>query len=483
MKPTSQRWAHFRFSVIGTLLASPPEAHGELASAVQRLAEKTWVHPTSGKSVQYQASTIERWYYLVAHQATGSDTIASLVRKRRCDAGRTIIAPELALALLAQYQKHRSWSAKLHYDNILELIKTKGDLGVTPSYQTVRRFYRNKGLLRLPRRRGDERPGAEAARLRQTAKETCSYEVEHVGGLWHLDFHKARRQILADDGTWMTPVALAMIDDHSRLACHVQWYLTEQTRDLVHGFTQSLMRRGLPRALMTDNGSSMTSDEFKSGLGHLGIIHEPTLPYSPHQNAKVENFWARLEGRAMAMFESVKSPSLSLLNDATFAWVEMEYNREIHGETGQAPTARFLAGKSVLRPSPPLQDLRDAFRIDERRTQRRGDGTVVIGGVRFEVPGRLRHLLTMTVRYARWDLSHVHVVCDHTGLVLAPLYPLDKTKNADGRRRALPLSPVALPKLESSDDQMAPLLKRLMADFAATGLPPAYLPQTYELEV
>ena len=483
MKPTSQRWAHFRFSVIGTLLASPPEAHGELARAVQKLAEKTWVHPTSGKSVQYQASTIERWYYLAAHQAAGGDTIASLVRKRRRDAGRTIIAPELALALLAQYQKHRSWSAKLHHDNILELIKTKGGLGVTPSYQTVRRFYRSKGLVRLPRRRGDERPGAEAARLRQTAKETCSYEVEHVGGLWHLDFHKARRQILADDGTWMTPVALAMIDDHSRLACHVQWYLTEQTRDLVHGFTQSLMRRGLPRALMTDNGSAMTSDEFKSGLGRLGIIHEPTLPYSPHQNAKVENFWARLEGRAMAMFESVKSPSLSLLNDATFAWVEMEYNREVHGETGQAPTARFLEGKSVLRPSPPLQDLRDAFRIDERRTQRRGDGTVVIGGVRFEVPGRLRHLLTMTVRYARWDLTHVHVVCDHTGLVLAPLYPLDKTKNADGRRRALPLSPVALPKLESTDDQMAPLLKRLMADFAATGLPPAYLPQTYELEV
>ena len=480
MKPTSQRWAHFRFSVIGTLLASPPEAHGELAQAVQRLAEKTWVHPTSGKSVQYQASTIERWYYLVAHQVVGGDTISSLARKRRSDAGRTIITPELAAALLAQYQKHRSWSAKLHYDNIVELIKGSSALGVAPSYQTVRRFYRRKGLMRLPRRRGDERPGAEAARLRQTAKETRSYEVEHVGGLWHLDFHKARRQILLGDGTWVTPVALAMIDDHSRLAAHVQWYLTEQTRDLVHGFTQALMRRGLPRALMTDNGSAMTSDEFRSGLGRLGITHETTLPYSPHQNAKVENFWARLEGRAMAMFEGVKSPSLTLLNDATFAWVEMEYNREVHGETNEAPTARFLGGKSVLRPSPPAQQLRDAFRIDERRTQRRGDGTVVIGGVRFELPGHLRHLLTLTVRYARWDLTHVHVICDQTGLVLAPLYPLDKTKNADGRRRALPAVPVMLPRQEGSDDHMAPLLKRLMADFAATGRPPAYLPQTYE---
>jgi hypothetical protein len=33
---------------------------------------------------------------------------------------------------------------------------------------------------------------------------------------------------------------------------------------------------------MTDNGSAMISGEFTTGLHHLGILHLPTLPYSPH---------------------------------------------------------------------------------------------------------------------------------------------------------------------------------------------------------
>jgi putative transposase len=32
---------------------------------------------------------------------------------------------------------------------------------------------------------------------------------------------------------------------------------------------------------MTDNGSAMISGEFTAGLHHLGILHLPTLPYSP----------------------------------------------------------------------------------------------------------------------------------------------------------------------------------------------------------
>ncbi|MBC7531118.1 MAG: DDE-type integrase/transposase/recombinase [Oligoflexus sp.] len=58
--------------------------------------------------------------------------------------------------------------------------------------------------------------------------------------------------------------------------------MTETTQDLVHGFSQALMRRGLPRTLMTDNGSAMTSAEFTQGLSRIGVIHETTLAYSPH---------------------------------------------------------------------------------------------------------------------------------------------------------------------------------------------------------
>jgi hypothetical protein len=114
--------------------------------------------------------------------------------------------------------------------------------------------------------------------------------------------------------------------------------------------------------------------------------------------------------------------------------------------------------------------------MEVARTQRRSDGTVSVDGVRFEVPARFRHVPRLQLRYARWDLRSVDLVDARAGTVLAALYPLDRARNAEGRRRTLdpvaasPTSPAA------AEGGMAPLLRRLMAEYAATGLPPAYLP-------
>ena len=86
------------------------------------------------------------------------------------------------------------------------------------------------------------------------------------------------------------------------------------------------------------------------------------------------------------------------------------------------------------------------------------------------------------MRYASWDLTHVHLVDERTGTVLARLYPLDKTKNADGRRRTLPQGLLeAVDIAAPSPPGIAPLLRQLMTDYAATGLPPADLPQPEDL--
>ena len=61
---------------------------------------------------------------------------------------------------------------------------------------------------------------------------------------------------------------------------------------------------------MTDNGSAMISGEFTAGLHHLGILHLPTLPFSPHVNGKQEHLWGRVEGRLLAMLEGEESLTL-----------------------------------------------------------------------------------------------------------------------------------------------------------------------------
>ena len=61
-RSTGALWARFRFSVVGSLLSSPP-ARGALKTAIHGLAAKTWSHPISGRDVRFSAVTIERWYY------------------------------------------------------------------------------------------------------------------------------------------------------------------------------------------------------------------------------------------------------------------------------------------------------------------------------------------------------------------------------------------------------------------------------------
>jgi transposase InsO family protein len=348
---------------------------------------------------------------------------------------------------------------------------------VLPSYTTIRRYLNAQGMVRhSAARRGR---GGQAERERQPqAREVRSYELDHVGALFHLDFHHGSRKVLSRSGAWVTPLALGVLDDRSRLACHVQWYTDETTQSLVHGLSQALQRRGLPRALMTDNGSAMLSEEFTAGLHTLGIVHQTTLPYTPEQNGKQENFWALLEGRLMAMLEGVEDLTLELLNSATAAWVEQEYQRREHAELGTSPLARFLQGPCVLRECPDSQTLRAAFRMELTRTQRRSDGTVSLNGQRFEIPARYRHMKQVHLRYARWDLSAIDLIDARRGSLLCAVYPQDKSANASGRRRALPPKPEHTPPPQSG---MAPLLRQLMAQYAATGLPPAYLPTDQDL--
>ena len=466
--PHRERWARLRFAIIGPLLAAPPPS-GALQAALANLAAKTWRHPVTGLDVRFGVSTLERWYYAAR---AAPDPVAVLRHRVRTDRGTfPSLLPVAREALQAQYHNHPGWTAQLHHDNLAATLT--GSATPVPSYPSVRRYLKAHGMVRraTPRR---NTAGALAARDRLEQREVRSFEVEHVAALWHLDFHHGSRKVLTAAGTWLTPLLFGVMDDRSRLVCHLQWYAHETAEVLVHGLSQAFMKRGLPRALMTDNGAAMLAEETVAGLARLGVLHQTTLPYSPYQNAKQEAFWGRVEGRLMAMLEGEPGLRLDTLNRATQAWVEQEYHRSPHSELATTPLARYLAGPSVARPCPDAAALRAAFRIEVARRQRRADGTVSLAGIRLEIPARYRALETVHLRYARWDLAHVDLVDPHSGLILAPLRPLDKAANAGEPRRALtPDAPLPEPSAPSG---MAPLLRQLIETHAATGLPPAFLP-------
>jgi transposase InsO family protein len=466
----------FRHAVIGTLLAAPPE-RGQLAAELDKLAEKEWVHPVTGEKVRLGRSTIEAWYYAVKGER--KDPLARLRTKPRGDIGKSrVIDDVVATVLVAQHARYPFWTYKLHADNLAAALQKVVPPGPVPSYPTVKRFLKARGLRKEKKPRDADRETAKAERAAAATLEVRSFETEYVNSLWHLDYHKAPIKVLGPDMRWHTPVAMGIFDDCSRLCCHAQWYLFETAENLVHAYIQALQKRGLPRGQSMDNGAAMIAVEVQTGLSRLAITARHIRPYSPYQNGKCEFVWSQVDGRLMAMLDGQKGLTLQTLNDITQAWVEHEYNRRHHSEIGTSPLERFTTVKDVGRPSPTAEVLKMAFRREVKRTQRRSDGTISLDGVRFEIPSEYRHIEELTLAFASWDLGLVHVLDPRTGEPAARIFPVDKALNAViGRRPVQDIKPLAGAPLTLPPVVLPPLLQGYVDQMKQSGLPPAYIPK------
>ena len=100
---------------------------------------------------------------------------------------------------------------------------------------------------------------------------------------------------------------------------------------------------------------------------------------------------------------------------------------------------------------------------------------MAVDGIRYELPARFGHMQSAVLRGPGWDKSRMTLVDPRTETPLAQLWPQDKSCNASGERRVISSQEPAATSVEQTEQPA--LLKKWMADYAATGLPPAYLPK------
>jgi transposase InsO family protein len=129
------------------------------------------------------------------------------------------------------------------------------------------------------------------------------YEHPRPGDLLHLDIKGMTRfseVSLRGDGRLRGkrshPGFLALhvaVDDHSRMA--FTQMLPDQKAETTIGFLNSAVEffatHGIGvRALLTDNGSSYRSGQFRQACQLMQIKHHRTRPYTPRTNGKAERF-------------------------------------------------------------------------------------------------------------------------------------------------------------------------------------------------
>jgi putative transposase len=128
---SSKKWAEFKFSAIGYLLAAPPD-YGKLRLKLEELSNKSWKHPISGEAYRISLKTLEKWYYLAINN--GDNPVEGLAPKVRSDRGQNrALSDWMKNQLKDEAKKHPGWSKQLHFDNLKVLITTNNQ-GKAPSY-------------------------------------------------------------------------------------------------------------------------------------------------------------------------------------------------------------------------------------------------------------------------------------------------------------------------------------------------------------
>lgn len=321
----------------------------------------------------YGVSTLEKWYY--RYQKQGYEGLQEIPRK---DRGQSqALSPQMQEAL----RKLRLEHPRLSVQSLLRHLEEEGSF-VAGSYSasSVYRFLREEQLDARSLANGLHREGGPVK----------TFEKALPNQLWMSDAMHGVRISSGSTGKSRKTYLMGIIDDHSRLVVHAQYYLQEQSWCLMDTFKQAIKRRGIPDTFYTDNGKIFTSDHMKEVCANLKIHLVHARPYAAYSKGKIERFFLTLQKDFEQSLVFKPVGELAELNQRLWRWLEQDYHRRPHSALdGQCPAERFLGAGNSLRQVASEEELNGYFlKTIQRRV--RHDCTISIENELWEVPVALR---------------------------------------------------------------------------------------------
>ena len=343
----AEQVALFRYQLIREA-ADPALSTRQRGRLVRDLAAGTHPGPF-GDPVSVSRETIDRW--IRAWRAGG---FAALAPPARQVTPRTDAAV-LELAAGLKREKPARTAAQ-----VMRILRTS--CGWSPSVRTLQRHFGRLELTTRP----DGRPPQAFGR----------FEASRPNELWTGDALHGPR--IAGRKAYL----FAFTDDHSRAVMAARWGYFEDSVRLAAALRPALAARGVPEAIYVDNGSAFVDAALKRAAARLGIKITHSTPGRPQGRGKIERFFGIVRQEFLIEIgDGAGITDLAGLNRLFTAWYETVYHARPHGETGQPPIQRWLAGAPFPAPSP--EQLREAFLWAEYRVVRK-DATIKLFGGAYE---------------------------------------------------------------------------------------------------
>lgn len=221
-------------------------------------------------------------------------------------------------------------------------------------------------------------------------KPIVRFVAKEPNDLWQADimgkvyFPLLRNPHTGELGCWA--YLIANLDDHSRFILGGKFFSKQTQMNVFRVWYQCLLRWGLPKAMLQDEGTQYRSQKPFSQTTYqyyaqvLGI----DLKWAPRAQTKgkIERFWRFVQQDFVR--ENLKVRSFYELNQAFFKW-QIKYNEEFK-HSGIGMYKRTPA--QVYQPSErrrPKQELQQLLTLIVRRYVYT-DSTISLFGVRYKIP-------------------------------------------------------------------------------------------------
>jgi putative transposase len=349
--------ATFRFGIIAEFVTGVKLGYGEKRRLLEEKAARTYQIPLS-KRTTISRSSLSEW---INDYKKAGYRIEGLRPKSRSDKGAyKKIDSKVRSAVKDIKTRHPNYTLP----TVIELLKQQKLIGFNEelNISSLYRFLKQERLTEV----------------NTTAEDKRRFEAELPNEIWQCDVLHGTS--VKSEGVLKKTYLCAIIDDHSRLIIHAQFYLSENLGALKDCLKQGVQKRGLPQKFYTDNGSCYRAINLEQITACLGISLCHSRPYTPQGRGKIERWFKNIRDSFLPLVKEITK--LEDLNERLDEWVN-SYNNRVHGTTKETPFDRYKKNMSCVRPAPAM--LMEYFRKVEFRKVKK-DRTFSLKGQIFEAP-------------------------------------------------------------------------------------------------